>query len=89
MAKGRLRRRLAAIDQNLSTRPDADLVDVLRIPEPFVSPTQRIIRRIIYALSALVLAVFIVYVLFQIDSNSPPPLRSCAGLFLSMWPMRP
>ncbi|MFY9922650.1 MAG: potassium transporter Kef, partial [Mycobacterium sp.] len=56
MAKGRLRRRLAAIDAGLTTRPDADLVDILRIPEPFVSPTQRIVRRIIYAVSALVLA---------------------------------
>ena len=61
MAKGRLRRRLAAIDQNLSARPDADLVDVLRIPEPFVSPTQRIIRRVIYAVTALFAAVMIVY----------------------------
>ena len=61
MAKGRLRRRLAAIDQNLSARPDADLVDVLRIPEPFVSPTQRIIRRVIYAMTALFAAVMIVY----------------------------
>ena len=61
MAKGRLRRRLAAIDQNLTARPDADLVDILTIPEPFVSPTQRIIRRIIYALTALFAAVLIVY----------------------------
>ncbi|WNG94206.1 TrkA family potassium uptake protein [Mycobacterium sp. ITM-2016-00318] len=61
MAKGRLRRRLAAIDQNLTTRPDADLVDILSIPEPFVSPTQRIIRRIIYAAGALFAAVLIVY----------------------------
>ena len=61
MAKGRLRRRLAAIDQNLTARPDADLVDILRIPEPFVSPTQRIIRRVIYALTALFAAVLIVY----------------------------
>ena len=61
MAKGRLRRRLAAIDQNLSARPDADLVDVLRIPEPFVSPTQRIVRRVIYAMTALFAAVMIVY----------------------------
>ena len=61
MAKGRLRRRLAAIDQNLSARPDADLVDVLRIPEAFVSPTQRIIRRVIYATAALFAAVMIVY----------------------------
>ncbi|MGV0741680.1 potassium channel family protein [Mycolicibacterium sp. XJ870] len=61
MAKGRLRRRLAAIDPNLTSRPDAALVDVLRIPEPFVSPGQRIFRRVIYALTALFAAVFIVY----------------------------
>ena len=61
MAKGRLRRRLAAIDSSLTTRPDADLVDILTIPEPFVSPTQRIIRRIIYATAALCAAVMIVY----------------------------
>ena len=61
MAKGRLRRRLAAIDSSLTTRPDADLVDILTIPEPFVSPTQRIIRRIIYATAALFAAVMIVY----------------------------
>ena len=61
MAKGRLRRRLAAIDQNLTARPDADLVDILRIPEPFVSPTQRIVRRVIYATLALFAAVMIVY----------------------------
>ena len=61
MATGRLRRRLTAIDANLTTRPDADLVDILNIPEPFVSPTQRIIRRIVYAMSALCLAVLIVY----------------------------
>jgi voltage-gated potassium channel len=61
VAKGRLRRRLAAIDQNLTTRPDADLVEILRIPEPFVSPTQRIVRRVIYATAALFAAVLIVY----------------------------
>jgi voltage-gated potassium channel len=62
MAKGRLRRRLAAIDQSLSSRPDARLVDILQIPEPFVSPTQRIVRRVIYATLALFAAVMIVYV---------------------------
>ncbi|MDV3126787.1 NAD-binding protein [Mycobacterium sp. 21AC1] len=61
MARGRLRRRLAAIDESLSSRPDARLVDVLQIPEPFVSPTQRIIRRVIYATLALFAAVVIVY----------------------------
>ncbi|MGV0837497.1 potassium channel family protein [Mycolicibacterium thermoresistibile] len=61
MAKGRLRRRLAAIEQDLTSQPDARLVDILRIPEPFVSPTQRIVRRIIYATLALMAAVLIVY----------------------------
>lgn len=61
MATGKLRRRLAAIEENLTARPDAALTDILRIPEPFVSPTQRIIRRIIYAALALLAAVLIVY----------------------------
>ncbi len=61
MAKGRLRRRLAAIEQDLTSQPDSRLVDILRIPEPWVSPTQRIIRRVIYATLALLAAVFIVY----------------------------
>ena len=61
MAKGRLRRRLAAIDESLSSRPDARLVDILQIPEAFVSPTQRIVRRVIYATLALFSAVLIVY----------------------------
>ncbi|PXX01439.1 potassium channel family protein [Mycolicibacterium moriokaense] len=61
MAKGRLRRRLEAIDENLTSRPDAALVEILRIPEPFVSPGQRILRRIIYAMLALFAAVLIVY----------------------------
>ncbi|HEX2285939.1 MAG TPA: potassium channel family protein [Mycobacterium sp.] len=61
MAKGKLRRRLAAIEENLTTRPDAALTDVLQIPEPFVSPTQRIVRRLIYATLVLFAVVFIVY----------------------------
>jgi voltage-gated potassium channel len=61
VAKGKLRRRLAAIEENLSARPDAALVEILRIPEPFVSPTQRIIRRVLYATAALFAAVLIVY----------------------------
>jgi voltage-gated potassium channel len=61
VAKGRLRRRLAAIEQDLTSQPDAALVDILRIPEPFVSPTERIVRRIIYATVALFAAVMIVY----------------------------
>ncbi|GAS93121.1 transmembrane cation transporter [Mycolicibacterium canariasense] len=62
MAKGRLRRRLEAIDQNLTSRPDADLVDILNIPEKFVSPGRKIFLRVLWALSALVAAVFIVYI---------------------------
>jgi voltage-gated potassium channel len=61
VVKGRLRRRLEAIEENLTSRPDAALVDILRIPEPFVSPTQRIVRRVIYATAALFAAVLIVY----------------------------
>lgn len=62
MAKGRLRRRLEAIDQNLTSRPDADLVDILNIPEKFVSPGRKIFMRVLWALSALVAAVLIVYI---------------------------
>jgi voltage-gated potassium channel len=61
VAKGQLRRRLAAVEENLTSRPDSALVDILRIPEPFVSPGQRIVRRIIYATLALFAAVLIVY----------------------------
>jgi voltage-gated potassium channel len=59
--KGRLRRRLAAINSDLTAQPDAALVDILRVPERFVSPTRRILRRIGYALAALFTAVLIVY----------------------------
>lgn len=62
MAKGRLRRRLAAVNENLSSRHDADLVDVLTIPEKFVSPWRRIFTRVLLALGALFAAVLIVYI---------------------------
>lgn len=62
MAKGRLRRRLAAVNQSLSSRHDADLVDVLNIPEKYVSPGRRIFMRVLYALGALFAAVLIVYI---------------------------
>lgn len=62
MAKGRLRRRLAAIDQNLTAKPDSALVGTLNIPEKFVSPANRITRRVLYALAALFAAVIIVYI---------------------------
>ncbi|MBP2453588.1 potassium channel family protein [Mycolicibacterium lutetiense] len=61
MVKGRLRRRLAAIDSNLTTRPVSALVDVLQIPEPWVSPARKIFMRVLYALGALFAAVLIVY----------------------------
>jgi voltage-gated potassium channel len=53
--------RLAPIDENLTSKPDAALVDILRIPEKFVPPGRRIFRRVIYALLALFAAVLIVY----------------------------
>nr|WP_208410761.1 potassium channel family protein [Mycolicibacterium fluoranthenivorans] len=53
---------MEAVDQNLTSRPDADLVEILNIPEKFVSPGRRIFMRVIWALSALVAAVFIVYI---------------------------
>jgi voltage-gated potassium channel len=56
-----LRRRLARLDQNLTSRPDSDLVEILNIPEPFVSPARRIAMRVVYALGALFAAVLIVY----------------------------
>lgn len=62
MATGRLRRRLAAIEQDLTSQPVAALTDILRIPEPFVSPGQKIFRRVIYATLALFAAVLIVYI---------------------------
>ena len=61
MAKGRLRRRLEAIDENLAAKPDSALVEYLHIPDKFVSPGRRIARRVLYALAALFAAVLIVY----------------------------
>jgi len=61
VAKGRLRRRLEAVEENLTAKPDSALVDYLHIPEKFVSPGRRIARRVLYALAALFAAVLIVY----------------------------
>ncbi|OKH80706.1 potassium transporter Kef [Mycobacterium sp. ST-F2] len=61
MARVRLSRRMAAMEQNLTSRQNADLVDVLQIPEAFVSPIRRIVRRVIYALLVLAAAVLVVY----------------------------
>ena len=50
---------MAAMEQNLTSRQNADLVDVLQIPEAFVSPIRRIVRRVIYALLVLAAAVLV------------------------------
>lgn len=62
MADRRTRRNPFAVDEDLSDKPDSALVEYLRIPEKFVSPGQRIARRLLYALLALVLAVLVVYI---------------------------
>ena len=61
MASSRLRRRLGRLDEALTARPDAALVEYLHIPEKFVTPATRIARRVLYATLALFAAVFIVY----------------------------
>jgi len=60
VASAKFWRRLAA-DDSLTSRPGAALVDVLRIPEKFVSPGQRILRRVVYATVVLFATVVIVY----------------------------
>lgn len=52
---------MAAIEGSLTARPDSDLVEILRVPEPFVSPGRRILRRVLYALMALLVVVAVVY----------------------------
>lgn len=61
MARGRLARRLQAINEDLTGKPDYALVEYLRIPEPFVPPGRRIARRLFYALAALFTAAIVVY----------------------------
>jgi voltage-gated potassium channel len=61
VASSRLRRRLGRLDEALTARPDAALVEYLHIPEKFVTPATRIARRVLYATLALFAAVFIVY----------------------------
>jgi voltage-gated potassium channel len=58
---GRWRRQPAPSDETLTGRPDAALVDLVSIPEKFVSPGRRIVRRIGYASAALLAAVIVVY----------------------------
>jgi voltage-gated potassium channel len=81
-----LRRRLQRLDQeNLSARHDAALVEVLTIPEDFVSPARRIAMRVVYALGALFAAVAIVYldrhgyrdIESAPDANNPLSLLDC------------
>jgi len=56
-----LRRRLQAVSEDLSAKPDSVLVEYLRIPQPFVSPGRRVARRLLYALLVLAAAVLVVY----------------------------
>jgi voltage-gated potassium channel len=56
-----MQRHLDAIAENLSAKPDAALVEYLRIPEKFTSPTRRIALRLLYAAGALFTAAIIVY----------------------------
>lgn len=57
-----MRRRLQRLDQeNLAKRHEAALVDVISIPQDFVSPWRKIASRVLWALGALSLAVLIVY----------------------------
>jgi voltage-gated potassium channel len=58
VASNRLRRRLGRLDEALTARPDAALVEYLHIPEKFVTPATRIARRVLYATLALFAAVF-------------------------------
>ncbi|MCB0931365.1 MAG: NAD-binding protein [Mycobacterium sp.] len=54
-------RRLFAINENLTTKPDSALVEYLHIPQRFVSPGRRIAQRLLYAVAALLAAVVLVY----------------------------
>ena len=61
MVRSRLARRLQAINEDLTGKPDSALVEYLRIPEKFVPPVRRIARRLFYALAALFTAAIVVY----------------------------
>ncbi len=52
---------MGRLDEALTAKPDAALVDYLHIPEKFVTPANKIARRVFYALAALFAAVLIVY----------------------------
>ena len=61
MTDRRTRRSLDAIDEDLAAKPDAALVEYLHVPDKFVSPGQRIARRLLYAVLVLAAAVLVVY----------------------------
>ncbi|MFO7163938.1 MAG: potassium channel family protein [Mycolicibacterium hassiacum] len=61
MARGRLRSRLRRFDQSLANQPVYALTETVQIPADPISPTRRIVRRIVYALLALCAATLIVY----------------------------
>ena len=61
MVRSRLARRLQAINEDLTGKPDSALVEYLRIPEKFVPPVRRIGQRLLYALAALLATVLVVY----------------------------
>jgi voltage-gated potassium channel len=61
VVRSRLARRLQAINEDLTGKPDYALVEYLRIPEKFVPPVRRIARRLFYALAALFTAAIVVY----------------------------
>jgi len=56
-----MQRQLDAIDENLAAKPDAALVEHLRIPERFVSPGRRIAQRLVLAFVVLAVTVAVVY----------------------------
>ena len=49
------------MEEDLAAKPDAALVEYLRIPDKYVSPVSRIARRVFYALAALFTAAVVVY----------------------------
>ncbi len=74
----RKHQQLRAIDENLADKPDSALVEYLHIPQRFVSPGRRIVRRLLYALAALFAAVIIVY----LDRNGYRDVREKPMTFL-------
>jgi len=80
VARGRLRNRLLAINEDLAAKPDSALVEYLRLPEKYVSPVRRILRRLIYALAALFGAALVVYLDrggYNNSANKPLTFLDC------------